>query len=85
MDPFLAQKVDPESGLLFSKGATDSIMSGLNCGLPSTTAWPVLRDLADGYVAFGDAYAKDAVRMLAPKDGDSDKQGWGISILEVHI
>ena len=42
-----AKKVDPESGLLFCKGATDSIMSGLNCGLPSTTAWPVLRDLAD--------------------------------------
>ena len=33
-------------------------MSGLNCGLPSTTAWPVLRDLADGFVAFGDQYAK---------------------------
>ena len=40
-------------------------MSGLNCGLPSTTAWPVLRDMADGYVAFGDAYARDAVRALA--------------------
>eukprot|EP00933_Yihiella_yeosuensis_P073448 TRINITY_DN82143_c0_g1_i1.p1 TRINITY_DN82143_c0_g1~~TRINITY_DN82143_c0_g1_i1.p1 ORF type:complete len:418 (-),score=55.16 TRINITY_DN82143_c0_g1_i1:130-1230(-) len=62
------RKIDPESGLAISHGRTESIMQGLNCGVPSTTAWPVLRDLCDGYLAVGDRYAKDAVRFLKEEE-----------------
>lgn len=51
-------------GTLMCKGKTDSIMSGLNCGLPSITAWPILRDYADLYIAIGDSWAREAVRAL---------------------
>ena len=49
---------------MMSKGNTDSIMSGLNCGLPSTTAWPILRDYVDMYITIGDNWARKAVRAL---------------------
>lgn len=51
-------------GTMMSKGNTDSIMSGLNCGLPSTTAWPILRDYVDMYITIGDNWARKAVRAL---------------------
>ena len=50
--------------LRFALGATNSIMAGLNCGQPSILAWPVLRDLASGFIALGDSYAKEAVCEL---------------------
>jgi diaminopropionate ammonia-lyase len=48
-------KAGCHEGTLMCKGKTNSIMSGLNCGLPSTTAWPILRDFVDMYVAIGDS------------------------------
>lgn len=57
------------SDLASCKGATNSIMSGLNCGEPSTVAWPVLRDLAAGMLACGDSYARRAVRLLHSHSG----------------
>lgn len=48
-------------GMCGCTGQTDSVMGGLNCGYPSFTAWPILRDLVDAYVAIGDKYAKAAV------------------------
>ncbi|WAL93426.1 diaminopropionate ammonia-lyase [Streptomyces sp. Je 1-369] len=44
-------------------GAT--VMAGLNCGTPSTLAWPVLRDGLDAAVAVTDADSTSAVRELA--------------------
>ncbi|SFS15621.1 diaminopropionate ammonia-lyase [Microbacterium sp. cf046] len=44
-------------------GAT--IMSGLNCGTPSTIAWPVIRAGLDASVAIPDHAAVDAARTLA--------------------
>lgn len=43
----------------------DSIMSGLNCGVPSRLAWPLLRAGVDAFVAIGDSAASRAVRHLA--------------------
>jgi diaminopropionate ammonia-lyase len=46
-------------------GPHRSIMTGLNCGLPSPVAWPVLRDGVDWFLAIGDEWARDAMRLLA--------------------
>lgn len=55
-----------EAGALRSvPGPHDSVMAGLNCGLPSLIAWPLLRDGLAGVLAIDDAYACEAVRELA--------------------
>lgn len=64
-DAFQLPKIDADTGLHFCQGKTESIMAGLNCGVPSTTAWPILRDFCDAYIAVGDGYAKQGVRILA--------------------
>ena len=42
-----------------------TIMAGLNCGTPSTLAWPYLRDGLDAAVAVADADSATAARDLA--------------------
>jgi diaminopropionate ammonia-lyase len=46
-------------------GALDSIMAGLNCGLPSPIAWPTVLAGIDAFVAVEDADAEEAMRVLA--------------------
>ncbi|MFH2048185.1 MAG: diaminopropionate ammonia-lyase [bacterium] len=46
-----------------SSGKLNSIMAGLNCGLPSITAWPVIRDRMDYFMAIEDEYAIKAMRQ----------------------
>jgi diaminopropionate ammonia-lyase len=46
-------------------GPHDSIMAGLNCGVPSTLAWPVLRRGLDVLVAVEDEAARDGMRRFA--------------------
>lgn len=46
-------------------GPHDSIMAGLNCGMPSLVAWPVLRDGLDAVVVVDDDDARRGVRDLA--------------------
>lgn len=46
-------------------GADASIMAGLNCGTPSSAAWPLLRDGMDAFVAVEDDQARAAMRLLA--------------------
>jgi ectoine hydrolase len=46
------------------KGNTDSIMAGLNCGTPSLIAWPLLNDTVDVFMAIGDEWAKESMRVL---------------------
>jgi diaminopropionate ammonia-lyase len=43
----------------------DSIMTGLNCGVPSPLAWPILRGGIDVFVAVEDGAAMQAVDLLA--------------------
>lgn len=45
--------------------AHSSIMAGLNCGTPSSAAWPDLRDGIDAFVAVEDELARQAMRELA--------------------
>jgi diaminopropionate ammonia-lyase len=46
-------------------GPHDSIMAGLNCGMVSIIAWPVVSAGVDVFVAIDDAAAEQAMRDLA--------------------
>jgi diaminopropionate ammonia-lyase len=53
------------------EGSPDTVMAGLACGEVSELAWEVLHDGADAAVALDDAWALQAMRVLAdPTDGD---------------
>lgn len=51
--------------VLLEVGADASIMAGLNCGAPSSAAWPAMRDGMDAFVAVEDDTAREAMRLLA--------------------
>jgi diaminopropionate ammonia-lyase len=54
-----------------TKGRQTSIMAGLNCGVPSPLAWPIVRDAYPFFLAVGDAYAEQAMRRYhQPLKGD---------------
>ena len=46
-------------------GPHDSVMAGLNCGEPSSVAWPEVSGGIDLFVAIEDGRALDAVRRMA--------------------
>jgi diaminopropionate ammonia-lyase len=46
-------------------GPHDSIMSGLNCGVPSALAWPLISGGIDQFVAVDDDRVRQALRDLA--------------------
>ena len=39
-------------------------MAGLNCGTPSLIVWPLLNDTVDVFIAIGDEWTKEAMRVL---------------------
>ncbi len=45
-----------------AKGRMETIMAGLNCGIPSTVAWPILKKYIDLFLAISDRYAEEAMR-----------------------
>jgi diaminopropionate ammonia-lyase len=45
-----------------TRGKQTSIMAGLNCGIPSPLAWPIVRDAIHFFLAVGDEYAEQAMR-----------------------
>lgn len=54
-----------------ARGLQRSIMAGLNCGLPSLAAWPVLRLGVDLFLGIEDRFAEEAMRLLwRPTPGD---------------
>ncbi len=54
-----------------STGSIDSIMAGLNCGIPSLLAWPILKNWVDIFMTVDDAYAAEAMRRYYfPQPGD---------------
>jgi diaminopropionate ammonia-lyase len=46
-------------------GPHDSIMSGLNCGLPSGIAWPFVSTGIDAFIAVNDDRTREAMRALS--------------------
>jgi len=52
-------------------GGLDTVMAGLACGEVSELAWEILHGGANAAVALGDAYALEAMKLLAnPAAGD---------------
>lgn len=50
--------------------ANNTIMAGLNCGEPSIGVWPVIRDLAEHYIACDDDVTEEGMRLYANPTGD---------------
>ncbi len=61
--------------VMLSVGAGASIMAGLNCGTPSTAAWPALRHGINAYVTVEDEQARVAMRLLAAEGIASGESG----------
>jgi len=51
--------------VMIPAGADASIMAGLNCGTPSSAAWPLMRDGMDAFVAVENDQAREAMQLLA--------------------
>jgi diaminopropionate ammonia-lyase len=74
------RSVEAGEPVSFEAGAHSSIMAGLNCGTPSTAAFPLMRDGMQGFIAIGDDRAREAMRALARegvKAGASGSAGIG--------
>ncbi len=53
-----------------SPGKQKTIMAGLNCGLPSAIAWPILQSGVDAVIRIKDDFAKAAMNLLYHSKGD---------------
>lgn len=51
--------------ITLAAGPHESTMAGLNCGLPSLIAWPIISHATDAYIAIDDDATFDAMRLLA--------------------
>ncbi|MCM4159154.1 diaminopropionate ammonia-lyase [Antarcticibacterium flavum] len=54
-------------------GNSKTMMAGLNCGIPSTTAWEILRNTATASMAIEDSFMEQAIRMLHNGQGDDPR------------
>lgn len=69
--PLLASAMTPDGTPAPASGRLQTIMSCLNCGTVSLTAWPVVRRGADIFFTIEDSHAASAMRRLAhPEPGD---------------
>lgn len=48
----------------FPTGSQHTIMAGLNCGIPSLTAWEILKSGVDAAMRVEDSFAEEAIRQL---------------------
>ena len=62
-----------EGKLTTSKGNARTIMAGLNCGTPSTTAWDIIKNGIDVSLKVPDSYAAQAMRLLYYPGGDDPR------------
>lgn len=62
-DCFLESIKSEDGEPKFTKGNQMSIMAGLNCGMPSLIAWPIMKDTTDLFVAVSDDYALEAMKV----------------------
>lgn len=63
-DCLLESILSPDGQPRAGRGRQDSIMAGLNCGLPSLAAWPTLRRGIDLFFSIEDRHAAEAIRLL---------------------
>jgi len=64
-----------EGKAVATKGKMVTIMAGLNCGVPSIIAWPILRDSADLFISIPDKYAEEAMKLFAKEGIISGESG----------
>jgi diaminopropionate ammonia-lyase len=64
-DCLLASAASPEGSAQYSSGRLRTRMSGLNCGFPSTVAWPIIRSGASLLLAVEDETATKSRRLLS--------------------
>jgi len=60
---------------LAARGKQESIMAGLNCGIPSPVAWPIISDGMELFLAITDDYAMAAMRAYAREGIVSGESG----------
>lgn len=58
-----------------ASGNFKTIMAGLNCGTPSLTAFEVLRNYADYFVAIPDSFISEAIQIYETNNIESGKTG----------
>jgi diaminopropionate ammonia-lyase len=58
-----------------TRGKKESIMAGLNCGIPSPIAWPIIRDGMHLFIGITDNYAEDAMRAYYKEKITSGESG----------
>jgi len=61
-DCFLESIINGNGMPIATKGNQESIMAGLNCGIPSELAWPYIKDSMDLFLAVSDNYAEKAMQ-----------------------
>jgi diaminopropionate ammonia-lyase len=67
----LLESVESGGEPVLSKGRQDSIMAGLNCGMPSLTAWPLIKQGFDMFLEIPDSSCVEAMRRYYfPIGGD---------------
>lgn len=70
-DCLLSSAFSQDGTLSSATGRLETRMSGLNCSLPSLTAWPVLRAGVDLFLAIHDDFATEArARLESPSGND---------------
>jgi len=74
-DCFLESVLHGQGEPVPTKGKLNSIMAGLNCGIPSPVTWPIIRDGMDFFLAIPDHYAIDAMRLYAKEGIISGESG----------
>lgn len=58
-----------------TRGKSQSIMAGLNCGIPSPVAWPIIRDGMHLFLAVTDDYAETAMREYHKENVTAGESG----------
>lgn len=58
-----------------TRGKQESIMAGLNCGIPSPIAWPIIRDGMHLFIGITDNYAEEAMRVYYKEGVTSGESG----------
>ncbi|MDF1544757.1 MAG: diaminopropionate ammonia-lyase [bacterium] len=62
-----------DQSLKTAAGNLTTIMAGLNCGTPSPVAFDIIKDSFDLFVAIGDEYAEQGMKMLYQPQGSDPK------------
>lgn len=63
-DCLFSSITSPDGQLTPTQGLQDSIMSGLNCGIPSMISWPINRATYDLFQSIDDSWAELAMKAL---------------------